>query len=82
MSLVRRLGVPTLLLSLGFAGGALANPRDQLGKITGANKHLDAAQLSLSESPEDFGGHKTRARALIGQAQAELREAVEWANAH
>lgn len=82
MALVRRWGVGLLLLSVGFATGALASPRDHLGKITGASKHLDAAQLSLSETTDDFGGHKARAAQLIGQAQTELREAVQWAQTH
>ncbi len=61
------------------AGVAEAGARDHLGKISGANKHLDAAVMSLREAPEDFGGHKARAVALIGQAQDELKQAIAWA---
>ena len=65
-------------LALG-AGVADAGARDHLGKIAGASKHLDAAEMTLREAPEDFGGHKARAVALIAQAQEELKQATSWA---
>lgn len=79
---LRHAGITLALVTAGFIGGALANPRDQLGKLTGANKHLEAAQLSLSEAGDDYGGHKSRATQLIGQAQSELKQAMTWANSH
>ena len=81
MNLVRKLSLAAVLLALGFAGGALAAPRDQLGKITGAQKHLDAAQMSLGEAGDDFGGHRSKAQQLIKQAQVELSQAVAFAEA-
>ena len=82
MSLMRKTVFAAVLIGLGFAGGALASPRDHLGKITGAQKHLEAAQMSLGEAGDDFGGHRTKAQQLIAQAQAELKGAVAFADAH
>ena len=82
MSLLRKSAFAAVLVGLGFAGGALASPRDHLGKITGAQKHLEAAQMSLGEAGDDFGGHKAKAQQLISQAQQELKSAVTFAEAH
>jgi hypothetical protein len=71
-----------VLLSAGFGAGALASPRDHLGKLTGATKHLDAALMSLNETTEDFGGHKTKVAGLIRQAQDELHQAEAFAQSH
>jgi hypothetical protein len=70
------------LTGVGFAAGAFAGPREQLGKITGAAKHLDAAQMSLADAADDFGGHKAKASTLIAQAQTELKQAESWAATH
>lgn len=82
MKFSRKAALAAVLLGLGYAAGASAGPRDHLGKITGAAKHLEAAQMSLSEAADDFGGHKAHAAQLIAQAQGELKSAVDWANAH
>ncbi|MBS2031626.1 MAG: hypothetical protein JST54_27265 [Deltaproteobacteria bacterium] len=77
--MVRKTAFAAVLLGVGFAGGALASPRDHLGKITGAQKHLEAAQMSLGEAGDDFGGHKSKAQQLIKDAQSELNLAVQFA---
>ena len=68
-----------LLVGVGFVGGAVAAPRDFLGKLNTAAKHLDAAQMTLQEAGDDFGGHKTKAMQAISTAQAEVKAAVETA---
>jgi uncharacterized MAPEG superfamily protein len=80
MSVTKQVAVGVVLIGLGFvSGAAAAAPRDFLGKLTGAAKHLDAAQMTLNESPDDFGGHRSRAVALIGQARSEVQAAVDFA---
>jgi hypothetical protein len=83
MNAIRKMGIGLILVGVGFAGGAWGSvARDHLGKITGAAKHLDAAQMSLNEAGDDFGGHRSKAVALITQAQNELKQAADWAKSH
>src|SRR5262245_916530 len=82
MARARKFMFGLVLVSAGFAGGALAGPRDHLGKLNGAAKHLDAAVMTLNEAPDEFGGHKGKALALIRQAQDELRQAQQYAQSH
>ena len=68
----------TSLLTLALASpAALAAERHP--EIHAAQRALANAGGHLAKAAHDFGGHRVHAMELIRQAQAELHEALEYA---
>jgi predicted MFS family arabinose efflux permease len=65
---------------LSFAAGTIAQPR--FGEIDRAEGALRGALNDLHAARSIFGGHKTAAERLIGQALHELQEAKGFAATH
>ena len=65
---------------LGVAGMAWTQGRHP--HISAAQKSLAAAEKQLLESSHHYGGHRAKALELTRQARVELRDALEWAQAH
>ena len=51
-------------------------------QIHGAMRALNVAARHLERAEHDFGGHRAKALELVKQAEGELKQAIEYANAH
>ena len=80
--------VTGLLLSTALVGlgqGQVPAPRpdpERHPHIRAAMADLRKAVAQLERADHDFGGHRAKAVELAKQAEAELREALQWARAH
>jgi hypothetical protein len=63
----------------------MRQPRQARGPhphIQTARRALVVADRQLSEAAHDYGGHRAKALELVKQAQAEVQEALAYAQAH
>lgn len=63
---------------------AIAGPMHHRANLLEAEKDLSRAweHINASQRANEFdeGGHAAKAKELIGQAKAEIRQAAEWDN--
>ena len=57
-------------------------PRGPHPHITTARRALGVADRQLSGAAHDYGGHRVKALELVKQAQAEVEQALAYAQAH
>lgn len=65
------------------SGSPIARPPHvQHSEIESAYRHVERVIALLGRDPNDYGGHKTPALGYLGQAAAELQQAVAYEQAH
>jgi uncharacterized radical SAM superfamily Fe-S cluster-containing enzyme len=88
--MLKRNATVIVVLALGFVlgYGTLAFTQDKkqgappLRQIHAAAKALEQAENHLQKVEHHFGGHRAKALDLVKQAEAELKQAVEYAKAN
>ena len=90
--MVKRIAIVASVLAIGFVlgFGTLAftqekkppSTRPGLHLIHAAAKSLEDAEKHLTRAEHHFGGHREKALELVKQAEAEVKQAVEYAKAN
>jgi len=90
--MLKRSAIVASVLAIGFVlgFGTLAftqekkppSTRPGLHLIHAAAKSLEDAEKHLTRAEQHFGGHRAKALELVKQAEAELKQAVEYAKAN
>jgi len=90
--MLKRSAIVAGVLAIGFVlgFGTLAftqekkppSTRPGLHLIHAAAKSLEDAEKHLTRAEHPFGGHRAKALELVKQAEAELKQAVEYAKAN
>src|SRR5215813_10616198 len=90
--MLKRSGMVAGALAIGFVlgFGTLAFTQEKkppatragLHLIHAAAKSLEDAEKHLTRAEHHFGGHRAKALDLVKQAEAELKQAVEYAKAN
>ena len=70
--------VGTVLVGLTLALASAAWTAERHPEIRAAQRDLMSAKVHLQRAARDFGGHRAKAVALIGQAQEELKLALDF----
>jgi hypothetical protein len=80
MPKIRTSAIIAISMAIGIAGGAGVTAVAQQQNMRSALDHLVAADAFLAKANNNKGGHRNKARSLIGLAITEVKNGIKFAN--